>query len=52
MSKHFNFEEKYVNDYNAKDLLLFSKSFLSFKNKIIPPKPIYLRKSEAEIMLG
>jgi tRNA threonylcarbamoyladenosine biosynthesis protein TsaB len=50
-----NFDAKYKHDYesdfNALDMLNFSKSLISNNAELIYPKPIYLRKSEAEINL-
>ena len=51
ISKGFDFVEKYIEDYASMDLLYFTKIVLNDKLSLIKPKPIYLRKSEAEIAL-
>jgi len=49
--KDFNFTEKFSDDYSSKDLLSFSKYYVSINKNLKTPSPIYLRKSEAEIQL-
>ena len=45
------YQYDYENDFNAMDMLNYSKWLISNKKKLVYPKPIYLRKSEAEINL-
>lgn len=52
MKNHVAFEEHYSNGYNAKDILDFSKAMIKNNAPLPSPKAIYLRKSEAEIMLA
>ena len=51
ISKEFIFSEDYINNYNCNDLLKFSKWLIQSSDCLSEPKPIYLRKSEAELSL-
>jgi len=46
-----NYEYLFPENYSSKNMLDYSKHILKSKNGIVVPDPIYLRKSEAEILL-
>jgi tRNA threonylcarbamoyladenosine biosynthesis protein TsaB len=47
-----NFEYRYNNGYQSKDLLAYTIYTINSKTELKNPEPIYLRKSEAEISLS
>lgn len=51
LNNEIKFELGYENGYNAEDLLSFALWFIKSNSSLEPPKPIYLRKSEAEMAL-
>ena len=51
LEKHIDFEVRYENGYGPLDILSYTMNFAYNNSEFLPPKPIYLRKSEAEIAL-
>lgn len=51
ISMDFNFSEEFLNNYNGDDLLKFARELIRSSESLDEPKPIYLRKSEAELSL-
>ncbi len=47
----FDYSYQFENGFGAKELVDYSKSLIESAAALEPPKPIYLRKSEAEIEL-
>ena len=47
----FKYEHVFDNDYSSSDMLNFAAGLILSKSELTEPAPIYLRKSEAEIML-
>ena len=51
LDKHIDYEVQYENGYGPLDILSYTMNFAYNNSELLPPKPIYLRKSEAEIAL-